>query len=152
MNEESDGRLDFAQAVQLVRQQPGRVAFAAMPVFGELSDDAEQRAEGVRIFIIETDGHGGHQLRFVAGPFFANVHGANDIFAAGDIPERVGELRFMVSRLDPDWLEGQIQILVQKLVQASGQEAPQMPDYEHAAPAGDNTFPLTFSDRRPGSQ
>ena len=152
MSHEQDDRLDFDQAVALVRQQPAQVAFAAMPVFGELSDDAEQRAEGVRIFIVEADGRGGHQLRFVAGPFFANVHGANDIFSAADIPERVRELRFMVSRLDPDWLEGQIQILVQKLVQASGQGAPQMPDYEHAAQPADNVFPLTFAERGPQSR
>lgn len=147
MTEENDGRLSFDQAVELVRQQPGRVAFAAMPVFGELSEDAEQRAEGVRIFIIEADGSGSHRLRFVAGPFFANVHGANESFAASDIPTPVTELRFLPGKLDEAWLDGQIQLLVQRLVQSSGLVTPQMPDYEHASQAAETVFPISFISR-----
>ena len=149
MNQEEDGRMSFEQAVAFVRQQPGQVAFAAMPVFGELSDDAEQRAEGVRVFIIEADGSGGHRLRFVAGPFFANVHGANEIFAAADIPAPVTELRFLPGKLDEAWLDGQIQILVQKLVQTSGLVVPQMPDYEHAGQTTEAVFPISFAERKP---
>ena len=148
MNENNDGRLSFDEATLFVLQQPDKVAFAALPVFGERSDDAEQRAEGVRVCIVETDGHGGYRLRFIAGPFFANVHGANEIIAAADIPERVKELRFLPSRFDEAWLDGQIQILVQKLAQASGLVLQQMPDYQSAAESESTVFPISFVDRR----
>jgi hypothetical protein len=150
MSEDNDGRMSFDEAVHFVQQQPAKAAFTAMPVFGERSDDAEQRAEGARVFILQADGSGGYRLRFISGPFFSNVHGANDIIAAADIPERVRELRFMPSRLEESWLDGQIQVLIQKLMQASGQDTAQMPDYEHAPAvrAGeDAVFPVSFISR-----
>jgi len=152
MTQEDDGRLSFDEAVHYVQQQPGKVAFAAMPVFGERSDDAEQRAEGVRVFIVEADGAGGYRLRFVAGPFFANVVGANEIIAAAEIPPRVKELRFMPAGFDEAWLDGQIQVLIQKLVQASGRDTAQMPDYAHAPAVGadaDVVLPISFVGRGP---
>jgi hypothetical protein len=150
MTEPNDGRMSFDEAAHFVQQMPAKVAFAAMPVFGELSDDAEQRAEGVRVFIVEADGAGAYRLRFVAGPFFANVFGANEIIAAADIPERVRELRFMPASFDETWLDGQIQVLIQRLVQSSGHDTAQMPDYEHAPTVGagdDAVFPISFVGR-----
>lgn len=152
MSEENDGRMSFDAAVHFVQQQPGRAAFVAMPVFGELGDDAEQRAEGARVFIIDADGRGSYRIRFVAGPFFSNAYGANDVLAPDDVPERVKELRFLPTRVEEDWLGEQIQVLIQKLVQASGQETPQMPDYASApAVAADRetVFPISFVGRDP---
>jgi hypothetical protein len=102
------------------------------------------------VFILEADGAGSYQLRFVSGPFFASVHGDEDTLAAADIPERVKELRFMPTRFDEEWLNEQIQILIQKLVGASGRAMPQMPDYaatptKTAAP--ETVFPVSFVGR-----
>ena len=144
--ENNDGRLSFDAAVAFVRQQPDRAAFAAMPVLG----DDEQAAEGARVFVVETDGAGGYQVRFVAGPFFANVFAANETMAPADVPERVRELRFLPTRLEEEWLAGQVQILIQKLVQASGQTSPQMPDYASAPVVGageEAVFPISFIER-----
>lgn len=144
--EQNDGRLSFDAAVALVRQQPDRAAFAAIPVLG----DDEQAAEGARVFIVAADGAGGYQVRFVAGPFFANVFAANETLAPDDIPERVRELRFMPTRLEEEWLAGQVQILIQKLVLASGLAAPQMPDYASAPVVGagaEEVFPVNFIGR-----
>lgn len=151
MSEEgNDDRLSFDEAVLYVQHHAGGAAFAAMPVFGERNEDEEQRAEGARVFILEADGKGSYRLRFVAGPFFASVHGDEDTLAAADIPERVKELRFMPTRFDTDWLSDQIQILIQKLMGASGRSAPQMPDYESAPTVGagpDAVFPVSFIGR-----
>jgi hypothetical protein len=150
MTEENDGRMSFGEAVHFVQQQPGRAAFAAMPVFGELGDDAEQRAEGARVFIVDADGKGSYRLRFIAGPFFANAYGANETIAPEDVPERVRELRFLSTRVDDGWLSEQIQVLIQKLMQASGQQTPQMPDYESAPGVAANpetVFPVSFIGR-----
>jgi hypothetical protein len=155
MSEETDGRMNFDEAVQYVQRQPDRAAFAAVPVFGERTDDAEQRAEGARVFIIEADGAGGWCVRFVAGPFFSNVHGANEIIAAADVPERVKELRFMPSSFDESWLDGQLQVLIQKLMQASGTLPPEMPDYASAPTVGagsEAVFPISFVGRNPERQ
>ena len=145
-DEQNEGRLSFEAAVALVRQHPDQAAFAAMPVFDEDSD----AAAGARVFIIEADGAGGYHVRFVAGPFFANVFAANETLAPGDIPERVREMRFMPTRLEEDWLVGQVQILIQKLVQAAGQATTQMPDYANAAVVGactDEVFLVSFIER-----
>jgi len=69
------------------------------------------------------------------------------------VPERVKELRFLPTRVEEDWLGEQVQVLIQKLVQASGQQAPQMPDYESAPAVGAapaTVFPVSFIGR--GSQ
>ena len=146
MSEENDGRMSFDEAVHFVQQQPGRAAFVAMPVFGELGDDAEQRAEGARVFIIDADSKGSYRVRFIAGPFFA----ANDVMAPDEVPERVRGLRFLPTRVEEAWLGEQVQVLIQKLVQASGQQMPQMPDYESAAAVGaapETVFPVSFIGR-----
>lgn len=147
MNEpEADGRMSFDEAVQHVRQNPGGAAFAAMPVFGERSDDAEQRAEGARVFVLQADGAGSYRLHFLAGPFFANVFAANETMSPHEIPDRVKELRFMPTRFDEAWLTTQVQLLIQNLVQASGTLPAQMPDYA-AAPAAEpepQAVPISF--------
>lgn len=144
--ENNDGRLSFDEAVTLVRQQPDQAAFAAVPVFGDNND----AAEGARVFVIAADGAGGYRVRFVAGPFFANAFAANETLAADDVPERVQELRFMPTRLEEEWLTGQVQILIQKLMQASGQATLRMPDYANMPVVGagpEEVFPISFIDR-----
>jgi len=143
--ENNDGRLSFAEAVALVQQQPAQAAFAAMPVFG----DDDEAAEGVRIFIVEADGAGAYHVRFIAGPFFASVFAANEIMASDEVPERVRELRFMPTRVEPQWLDvdGQVQLLIQKLAQASGQVPTQLPDYAAAPIVGAKSgeaMPISF--------
>ncbi|HEX8989047.1 MAG TPA: hypothetical protein VF816_13905 [Rhodocyclaceae bacterium] len=143
--EQQDGRMSFDEAVHYVQTHPDHSAFAAMPVFGERSEDAEQRAEGARVFVLRGNGTGSHEMLFIAGPFFANVFAAHETFAAADIPERVRELRFMPTRLDEEWLSGQMQFLIQNLVQASGAVAPEMPHYEAeiAHAEGEVAIPLS---------
>lgn len=142
---DNDGRLSFMEAVAFVmqRRQP---AFAAMPVFGE-TEDENQTAEGARVFIIEPDGDGDWQLRFIAGPFFSAAYAANEVLPPEDLPPSVRELRFMPTRCEEGWFSDQIQLLIQKLVQASGVVAGQMPDYS-SAPVRDAgpeaVFPVHF--------
>jgi hypothetical protein len=146
----SDGRMSFDEAVRYVQQQPDRAAFAAVPVFGELSDDAEQRAEGARVFIVEADGAGSWHVRFVAGPFFSNAFAANETMAFDDVPERVRELRYLATKVEEEWLTGQVQILIQKLMQANGALPPEMPDYANTPIVGaapDAVFPISFVGR-----
>jgi hypothetical protein len=126
--QENDGRLSFKEAVAYVMQKQ-QAAFCAMPVFGERSEDDEQTAEGARIFIVEPDGEGDWQLRFIAGPFFSNAYAANEILAPEEVPDSVRELRFLPTRIIDDYYSEQVQVLIQKLVQGSGIAA-QMPDYE----------------------
>jgi hypothetical protein len=128
-NIENDGRLSFKEAVAYVMQKQ-QAAFSAMPVFGDRSEDEEQTAEGARIFIVEPDGEGDWQLRFIAGPFFSNAYAANEILTPEEVPGSVRELRFLPSRIIDDYYSEQIQVLIQKLVQGSGIDA-QMPDYEN---------------------
>lgn len=145
--EQNDGRMSFDEAVHFVQQQPGKAAFAAVPVFGERTHDEEQRAEGARVFVLEADGAGSYQVYFVAGPFFANAFAANEVIPAAEVPERLHELRYLPTRLDKDWLSDQVQIFIQKLMQASGQMAPQMPDYAAAPAVGagpEAVFPVSF--------
>lgn len=152
MTQENDGRMSFEEAVHYAQQQPGKAAFVAVPVFGERTEDAEQRAEGARVFIVEADGAGSFRVRFIAGPFFSNVHGAKDIFAAAEVPDRVKAMRFLPTRYEEDWVDGQIQVLVQKLMQASGSLPPEMPDYASAPSYGagpEAVFPLSFVGRNP---
>lgn len=149
--QQNDGRMSFDEAVHFVQRQPGSAAFSAVPVFGERTDDEEQRAEGARVFILEADGAGGYRLQFVAGPFFSNAFAANETIAAEEIPDRVRELRFLPTRVEADWLSEQVQILIQKLMQASGHMTPEMPDYAnvpaHAASA-ETVFPVSFIGRQ----
>lgn len=149
-NHENDGRLSFKEAVALAMEKQ-QTSFAAMPVFGEVTDDEEQRAEGVRIFIVEPDPEGDDwRMRFIAGPFFANAHAANEILAPEEIPANVRELRYMPTRYEEDWIAEQIQILIQRLVQAAGVVASEMPDYQsepQRAAAADVVFPVSFIGR-----
>lgn len=146
-NHDGDGRLSFEEAVKMVQQQPGKAAFSAMPVFGEPSGDEEQRAEGARVFIVEGDGAGGYQVRFVAGPFFSNAFAANETIGPVDVPERVKELRYLPTQVEEEWLVGQVQVLIQKLMQASGSMPAEMPDYANAPTFGagpEAVFPISF--------
>lgn len=150
-NEQNDGRMSYDAAVHFVQQHPGQAAFAAMPVFGERTADEDQRAEGAKVFILVGDGAGGYRMRYVAGPFFASVHGAEDTLAPADIPEQIRELRFLPTRFEEDWVDEQIQVLIQKLMGASGQTPPEMPDYEATparAAAPETVFPVSFIGRR----
>lgn len=143
---QDDGRLSFDAAVQFVQQQPERAAFAAAPVFG----DSQDTAEGARVFVLVADGAGAWRLHFVAGPFFANAFAAHETLSPDEVPERVRELRFLPTRLDEAWLGEQVQILIQKLMQASGNAAPQMPDYASAPAPGaapEMVFPISFIGR-----
>lgn len=150
--EENDGRLSFKEAVAHVMRTK-QAAFAAAPVFGERTDDEEQTAEGARIFVIETDPEaegGDWQLRFVAGPFFSNAYAANEIVAPEEVPDSVRELRYMPTRVEEQWYDEQIQVLIQKLVKAAGIAAEQMPDYESAplpAAGPEAVFPVSFIGR-----
>lgn len=150
--EENDGRMSFEEAVRYVEQNPDRAAFSAAPVFGERTDDEEQRAEGARVFVIESDGAGGWRLHFVAGPFFSNAFAANETLAPAEVPDSVKALRFMATRLNTDWLSEQVQILIQKLMQAGGNLPAQMPDYASAPAIGagpEAVFPVSFIGRNP---
>ncbi len=138
-----DNRLSFDEAVQYVLQR-NAAAFAVHPVFEE-EDDASP--SGARVFVLAADGTGGHFMRFLAGRFFSGAYAADDVIAAGEIPERVRELRFLPTRFEEDWFSDQIQVLIGKLMSASGNAAPHMPDYQNAPQkhaAGDVVFPVAF--------
>jgi hypothetical protein len=149
---ENDGRMSFDEAVRYVQQQPGRAAFVASPVFGDRTDDEEQRAEGARVVILEADGAGSWRARFVAGPFFANAFAANETMTADELPDSVRELRYLPTKVEEDWLVGQVQILIQKLMQASGNLPAEMPDYvsqPDKGAASETVFPISFIGRNP---
>ena len=145
--QENDGRLSFMEAVAFVMQKKQPV-FAAMPVFGERTEDQEQTAEGAKVFIIEPDPEGADDwvVRFIAGPFFSNAFAANETISPEEMPSSVRDLRFMPTRCKEEWFTGQIQLLIQKLVQASGIAA-DIPDYESAPTTGagpETVFPVNF--------
>jgi hypothetical protein len=127
MTDIPDTRLSFDAAVDYVQQQK-QAAFAAMPVFGD--DENAETAEGARIFILDLDDAGELRLRFIAGPFFSTAHAANEAVSADEIPDSVRELRFLPTRYEEDWGTDQIQLLIQKLAQASAVGAELMPDYQ----------------------
>ncbi|MBA3033216.1 MAG: hypothetical protein KKF85_08450 [Gammaproteobacteria bacterium] len=142
MTDTTDNRMSFNDAVSYVQQQK-KAAFAAMPVFG----DNDETAEGARIFILDLDEAGELRLRFIAGPFFSTAHAANEAVSADEIPESVREMRFMPTSYEEDWFTDQIQLLIQKLVQASGVNAEQMPDYKNLPSRGagpEAVFPISF--------
>lgn len=138
-----DNRLSFDEAVQHVLQR-NAAAFAVHPVFEEEDDESPS---GARVFLLASDGKGGYILRFLAGRFFSGAYAADDVIAAADIPERVRELRFLPTHFEEDWFSDQIQILIGKLMSASGSAAPHMPDYQNAPQkhaAAEVVFPMTF--------
>lgn len=137
-----DTRMSFDEAVAYVCHTQA-AAFAVTPVF----DDDHELAAGARVFLLAPDGKGGYLMHFVAGPFFATAHAANDDLASDEIPDRVRELRFMPTQFEEDWLTDQVQILIQKLMQASGNMSPHMPDYKNAPPPhapAETVFPIAF--------
>lgn len=148
---DNDGRLSFKEAVAYVMQRK-QATFSAMPVFGERTEDEEQVAEGARIFVIEPDSEGDWRLRFIAGPFFSNAYAANEVIAPEEVPDSVRELRFMPTRVEEDWFAEQIQVLIQKLVQAAGIAA-EMPDYQSMpsrSADAEVVFPVNFIGREDG--
>lgn len=156
MNQETpsdDGRLSFDEAVAHIRQS-GEAAYTVTPIFGDRVDE-EIRAEGARVFVLLPDEGGeagGYRLQFVAGPFFSSAYAAHESIAAADIPESVRELRFMPTRCEPEWLTEQIQILINKLVNAAGMARPEMPNYLDAPAKGagpEAVFPIAFIGRDP---
>ena len=137
-----DNRMSFDDAVEHVIRRRG-AAFAVTPVF----DEDHELAAGARIFLLAADGEGGYHMHFIAGPFFSAAYAANEKMTAEEIPERVRELRFMPTRFEEDWLSDQVQLLIQKLMQASGAETPHMPDYQNSPrqqAAAEVVFPVAF--------
>ncbi|MDE2604554.1 MAG: hypothetical protein KGL68_01395 [Burkholderiales bacterium] len=133
-------RVTFEQAVAYACSS-GHAAFAATPVFG----DDQERAEGLRLFIIEGDGQGGRKIRFIAGPFFSAALAANEVLADDEIPDGVREMLFLPSSFSEEWLSDPIQVLVARLVQAAEIVAPEMPNYldaKTARSAPEVTFPI----------
>ncbi len=138
-----DNRLSFDEAVQYVLQRQA-AAFAVHPVFEEEDDESPS---GARIFVLAADGKGGYFMRFLAGRFFSGAYAADDVIEASDIPERVRELRFLPTRFEEEWFSDQIQVLIGKLMSASGNAAPHMPDYQNAPQkhaAAEVVFPVAF--------
>ncbi len=138
-----DNRLSFDEAVRYIVQR-NAAAFAVHPVFEEEDDESPS---GARVFVLAADGKGGWFMRFLAGRFFSGAYAADDVIAPGDIPERVRELRFLPTRIEEDWFSDQIQMLIGKLMSASGSAAPHMPDYQNAPQkhaAAEVVFPMTF--------
>ena len=140
-----DGRMSFAEAVDYVRRSRCG-AFAVTPVFEEDQD----AASGARVFVLDHDGRDDFVLRYIAGPFFCAAYAANERYLPPEIPERVKELRFLPTRCEEDWFSDQVQLLIQKLVKASGAAAPHMPDYANAPRVGapaEAVFPVSFVGR-----
>jgi len=148
-----DGRLSFDEAVAHV-QRSHEAAYTVTPIFGDRVDE-EVRAEGARVFVLlPDDAEVGscYRLQFVAGPFFSSAYAAHESIAAADIPESVRELRFMTTHCEPEWLTEQIQILINKLVNAAGAAKPEMPNYldvQTKAAAPEVVFPIAFIGRDP---
>ena len=138
-----DNRLSFDEAIRYVLQRQA-AAYAVHPVFEEEDDEAPS---GARVFVVAADGKGGWFLRFLAGRFFSGAYAADDVIAAGDVPERVRELRFLPTRFEEEWFSDQIQVLIGKLMSATGNAAPHMPDYQNAPQkhaAAEVVFPVAF--------
>jgi len=140
-------RMTFEQAVGYACAT-GKAAFAAAPVFGE----DQERAEGVRVVVIQGDGQGGRRVRFIAGPFFSAALAANETLADDEISESLRDMLFMPTTFSEDWLSDQIQVLIARLVQAAAIVAPDMPDYLDAkarTAAPEVTFPIRSIGRAP---
>ena len=141
-----DTRLSYAEAVAHVKQGKGS-AFAVTPVFG----DEDEAAEGARVFVLQPIGAGDFQLRFIAGPFFSAAFAANETVAADEIPASVEELSFMPTTCQEEWFSGQVQVLINQLMNAAGAAPTQMPDYLSMPSKGagpEAVFPMTFIERK----
>lgn len=144
-----DNRMSFEQAVAHVLRHRA-AAFAVTPVF---EDDDDEAPSGARIYTLAFGGPGGYFLRYIAGRFFSGAYAADDTYAAGEIPERAKELRFLPTRYQEEWFTDQVQVLIGKLMAASGTDAPQMPDYQSAPSrhaAAEVVFPMSFIGRNGG--
>lgn len=144
-----DTRLSYVEAVAYVTQGKGD-AFSVIPVFGD-EDEAPEAAEGARVFVLQSNGAGGFQLRFVAGPFFSAAYAANETIPAAEIPGSVEELRFMPTSCQEEWFTAQVQVLINQLVNAAGLASAQMPDYLNAPTKGaspDVVFPMAFIEKK----
>ena len=56
-------------------------------------------------------------------------------------------MRFLPTRFEEEWFSDQIQVLIGKLMSASGTAAPHMPDYQNAPQkhaAAEVVFPVAF--------
>ncbi len=140
-----DDRLGFEEAVALV-QRSGKCAFIAVPIF---ADDAET-VEGARVFVLQSAAPAQYRVRFVAGPFFSAALAADEVLSADEVPERVRQLRFWPSECREEWFSEQIQVLIGRLMQASGARAPQMPNYlatPSPAAAPEVRFPIAMIGR-----
>ena len=124
----ADDRLTFDDAVTHV-QSEGACAFTAIPV---IADDGES-VEGVRVYVLQRDGAGRAQVRFLAGAFFSNALAADEVWRFDEIPSHTRELQFLPSKCQDEWFSEQIQILVGRLVTASSMVVPEMPNYLGAA-------------------
>ena len=141
-----DTRMSFDEAAAYVVRS-GAAAFAVTPVF---EDDDDESPSGARIYVLAADGRGGSFMRYLAGRFFSGAYAADDLYPAGDIPERAKALRFLPTRYEEPWFTDQVQVLIGKLMAASGSEAPHMPDYQGAPArhaAAEVTFPMAFIGR-----
>lgn len=146
--ETEDTRLSYSDAVAYVRQGKG-AAFAVTPVFGD--DEAAEAAEGARVFVLQSDGTGDFQLRFVAGPFFSAAYAANETIPAAEVPASVEGLRFIPTSCQEEWFTAQVQVLINQLVNAAGLASEQMPDYLNAPSKGagpEAVFPMVFIERK----
>lgn len=143
------GRLPFVHAVRYVENELQPV-FCAVPVFPDVADDEEVRAEGAKIFIIQPNDETGWELVFISGPFFTSAYAAHERLLPSDVPPGVAELSFIPTWVNEEWFELPVQVLIQKLAQAAELEN-EIPDYENArrrrARQG-TTFPVAFVGKR----
>lgn len=145
-----DTRLNYAEAVAYVKQGKG-AAFAVTPVFGD-EEESPEAAEGARVFVLQSDGAGGVQLRFVAGPFFSAAYAANETIPAEEIPPSIEKMLFIPTSCQEEWFTAQVQVLINQLVNAAGVASAHMPDYLSAPNKGaapEVVFPMAFIERKP---
>ncbi|MEJ5269712.1 MAG: hypothetical protein WHS85_05835 [Hydrogenophilus sp.] len=143
------GRLPFEQAVRFALTE-GQPLFCVVPVFPDVIDDEEARAEGAKVWIIQPTSGGGWGLLYIAGPFFTAAHAANERISPEEIPDGVRSLSFAPTWVEEEWLSAPIQILVQKLVAASELDAG-LPDYagqRRRRAASEVRFPAAMIGRR----
>ncbi|MBI3524523.1 MAG: hypothetical protein HY066_08330 [Betaproteobacteria bacterium] len=150
-NTVDDGRMSFDQAVaHVLRTQ--QAAFTVTPIFGDRIDE-EVRAEGARVLVLlPSEPAGSYRLQFIAGPFFSSAYAAHESIAPADIPESIHELRFMPTRCEIEWFTEQVQVMINKLMNAAGAVTPEMPNYldQQAKGAGpEAVFPVAFIGRDP---
>ncbi|MCX7945418.1 MAG: hypothetical protein N2557_00375 [Hydrogenophilus sp.] len=144
------GRLPFQQAIRYV-QEEGQPVFAVVPVFPDVVEDEEVRAEGAKVFILQPHETHGWELVYIAGPFFTSAYVANERILPPEVPASVAELSFIPTWVNEEWFEEPVQILVQRLTEAAELET-ELPDYASArrrrAREG-TSFPVAFVGKGP---